>query len=67
MLGLLTFKEDPKKVEGQFREYIKNLKDSASTPKQKAIANQIGEKIKLIYDKYADNYNKNNNLKKFNS
>ncbi len=67
MFGLLTFKEEPGKVRAQFQEYITKLKDSATTPKQKAIVNQLAEKIKLLNDKYVDLYNKNNGPKKFNS
>lgn len=67
MFGLLTFKEEPGKVKAQFQEYIAKLKDSATTPKQKAIVNQLAEKIKLLNDKYVDLYNKNNGPKKFNS
>lgn len=67
VFGLLRFQEDPGKVKAQFQEYIAKLKETATTPKQKAIVNQIAEKIKLINDKYVDLYNKQKGPKKFNS
>lgn len=67
VFGLLRFQEDPAKVKKQFQEYIANLKETATTPKQRAIVNQIAEKIKLINDKYVDLYNKEKGPQKFNS